>query len=233
MHVLILSLDTSSSSGSLAILRDDFILGVLATSSDEAYSSRLFRHLDFLLRDLALELKDFDLFAVASGPGSFTGLRVGLAAAKAWSEVHRKPVVGVSALEAVASQARSLAATIVSVIDARRGQVYFASYRRAGDHLALDEEERAAAPVEFLDLVRPRVKAGAVEIVTPQPELVRRVLEGTDLAAIPTETVPNFLAPAIGRLGRVRALRGDVSDSLSLEANYVRRCEAEVNWKGP
>ena len=233
MHVLTLSLDTSSASGSLAILRDDFALGVLATSSDEAYSSRLFRHLDFLLRDLALELKDFDLFAVASGPGSFTGLRVGLAAAKAWSEVQRKSVVGVSALEAVASQARSLAPTIVSVIDARRGQVYFAFYRRESGRLVLEGDERAAAPVEFLDLVRPRVKAGAVEIATPQPELVSRILEGSDLAAIPTETVPNFLAPAIGRLGRARSLRGEVSDSLSLEANYVRRCEAEVNWKGP
>ena len=107
MHVLILSLDTSSPAGSLAILRDDLTLGVISTRAEENYSSRIFRHLEFLLSDLTLKLADFDLFAVSAGPGSFTGLRVGLTAAKGWAEVYRKPVVGVSALEAVAFQARS------------------------------------------------------------------------------------------------------------------------------
>src|SRR5271169_662885 len=102
--MLILSLDTSSPSGSVAILRDDLTLGVISTRSEENYSSRMFRHLDFLLADLSLHLHDFDLFSVAAGPGSFTGLRIGLTAAKAWAEVYSKPVVGVSALEAVATQ---------------------------------------------------------------------------------------------------------------------------------
>ena len=77
MHVLILSLDTSSPSGSVAILRDDLTLGVISTRAEENYSSRMFRHLEFLLSDLTLRLQDFDLFAVSAGPGSFTGLRVG------------------------------------------------------------------------------------------------------------------------------------------------------------
>jgi tRNA threonylcarbamoyladenosine biosynthesis protein TsaB len=233
VHVLLLSLDTSSPSGSLAILRDDLLLGLVATTSDEAYSSRLFRHLDFLLGDLALALKDFDLFAVASGPGSFTGLRVGLAAAKAWSEVHGKPVVGVSALEALSEQSRSRSSFIVTAMDARRGQVYFAFHRRKGGAFLLDGEERSAAPAEFLELLHPRAQAGEIEVVTPQPDLLAGILRGTDLATLAVETVSNYLAPAIGRLALARAARGQVSDSLSLEANYVRRCEAEVNWKGP
>lgn len=94
VHVLILSLDTSSLSGSVAILRDDLTLGVISTRADENYSSRMFRHLEFLLSDLSLKLDDFDVFAVSAGPGSFTGLRVGLTAAKGWAEVYRKPVVG-------------------------------------------------------------------------------------------------------------------------------------------
>jgi tRNA threonylcarbamoyladenosine biosynthesis protein TsaB len=106
-HVLTLALDTSSPAGSLAVLRDERVIGTVSTWTDEIYSSRMFRHLDFLLGELSLGLQAFDLFAVAAGPGSFTGLRVGLAAAKGWSEVFRKPIAAVSALEAIAAQSHS------------------------------------------------------------------------------------------------------------------------------
>src|SRR5271168_3537334 len=148
--MLILSLDTSSPSGSVAILRDDLTLGVISTRAEENYSSRIFRHLDFLLSDLTLKLADFDLFAVSAGPGSFTGLRVGLTAAKGWAEVYRKPVVGVSALEAVAFQARS-GAVLIPALDARRGQIYFGVYRAAAAGLALDGEEFVVTPEEFTE----------------------------------------------------------------------------------
>src|ERR1700722_10475323 len=105
--VLILALDTSSPAGSVGVLRDDKVVGVVSTWVDEIYSSRMFRHLDFILRELALGLDQIDVFAVAAGPGSFTGLRVGLAAIKGWAEVHAKPIAAVSALGAVAVQARS------------------------------------------------------------------------------------------------------------------------------
>ena len=74
--VLILALDTSSPTGSLAVLRDENVIGVVSTLAEETYSSRMFRHLEFLLQELSLKLDQFDLFAVAAGPGSFTGLRV-------------------------------------------------------------------------------------------------------------------------------------------------------------
>ena len=151
MHVLILSLDTSSPSGSVAILRDDLTLGVISTRAEENYSSRIFRHLEFLLGDLTLRLEQFGLFAVSAGPGSFTGLRVGLTAAKGWAEVYRKPVVGVSALEAVAVQALSSGAVLIPALDARRGQIYFGVYRSAAAGLALDGEEFVVTPEEFAE----------------------------------------------------------------------------------
>src|ERR1700689_5881079 len=97
----------------------------------------MFRHLEFLLSDLSLKLDQFDVFAVSAGPGSFTGLRVGLTAAKGWAEVYRKPVVGVSALEAVAVQARGGNTVLVPALDARRGQIYFGVYRTTAEGLAL------------------------------------------------------------------------------------------------
>src|SRR6202167_2397530 len=128
--VLILALDTSSPTGSLAVLRDENVIGVVSTLAEETYSSRMFRHLEFLLQELSLKLDQFDLFAVAAGPGSFTGLRVGLAAAKGWAEVYQKPVVGISVLEAIAAQSHSNASVVVPVLDAHRGQVYFGVYRQ-------------------------------------------------------------------------------------------------------
>ena len=121
--MLILALDTSSTAGSLAVLRDEKLVGLVSTLGAETYSSRMFRHLEFLLQELSLRLEQFDLFAVSAGPGSFTGLRVGLVAAKGWAEVYNKPVVGVSVLEAIAAQSNSTAAVLAPAFDARRGEV--------------------------------------------------------------------------------------------------------------
>jgi tRNA threonylcarbamoyl adenosine modification protein YeaZ len=243
--VLILSLDTSSLSGSVAILRDDLTLGVISTRADENYSSRMFRHLEFLLSDLSLKLDDFDVFAVSAGPGSFTGLRVGLTAAKGWAEVYRKPVVGVSALAAVAFQAAGGSAVLVPALDARRGQVYFGVYQTTAKGLALDGEEFVVTPEEFAEklgaLAHSRdggpdggKSGGVFTIVTPDAsvaELVSRLTPqfSTEFAGL--DIVSSVLAPSIGRIAHARALRGDVSDALTLDANYVRRTDAEMKWK--
>jgi tRNA threonylcarbamoyladenosine biosynthesis protein TsaB len=245
VHVLILSLDTSSLSGSVAILRDDLTLGVISTRADENYSSRMFRHLEFLLSDLSLKLDDFDVFAVSAGPGSFTGLRVGLTAAKGWAEVYRKPVVGVSALAAVAFQAAGGSAVLVPALDARRGQVYFGVYQTTAKGLALDGEEFVVTPEEFAEklgaLAHSRdggpdggKSGGVFTIVTPDAsvaELVSRLTPQFSTEFAGPDIVSSVLAPSIGRIAHARALRGDVSDALTLDANYVRRTDAEMKWK--
>ncbi len=256
MHVLILSLDTSSPSGSVAILRDELTLGVISTRADENYSSRIFRHLEFLLSDLSLKLQDFDVFAVSAGPGSFTGLRVGLTAAKGWAEVYRKPVVGVSALAAVAFQARGDNMVLVPALDARRGQIYFGVYRRAASGLTLDGEEFVVTPEEFAEKLSTLAHIGGgysgaddghraaggtqmavnrgFSIVTPDAsvvELVSRLTTQFSAEFTGLDIVSSVLAPSIGRIAHGRARRGDVSDALTLDANYVRRTDAEMKWK--
>src|SRR5580693_10351831 len=171
VHVLVLALDTSSPSGSLAVLRDEKVVGVVSTATAEVYSSRMFRELDFLLGELSLRMEEFELFAVAAGPGSFTGLRVGLTAVKGWAEVYRKPIAAISSLEAVAAQAHSQRPVLVPVLDARRGQVYFGFYRRTGsspgNQLTLDGEGCAMAPDECLDTIEARAGKSEFAIVTP------------------------------------------------------------------
>ncbi len=231
--MLILALDTSSPAGSLAILRDGKVIGVVSTWAEETYSARMFRHLDFLLRELSLDLKQFELFAVAAGPGSFTGLRVGLTAVKGWAEVYKKPAVGVSGLEAIAAQSHSAAPLLIPVLDARRGQIYFGFYRRGGNGLALEGEECVMTPDEFLEMLRSRAADTDFTIVTPEPEIISRQMSQIEKRTPSVEQVSSVLAPLIGRLGYQRAQRGQVSDALSLDANYIRRTDAELHWKVP
>jgi tRNA threonylcarbamoyladenosine biosynthesis protein TsaB len=234
--VLILALDTSSPSGSLAVLRDEKVIGVVSTANREVYSSRMFRELDSLLAQLALRMEHFELFAVAAGPGSFTGLRLGLTAVKGWAEVYKRPIAAVSALEAVAVQASSEAQIVVPVLDARRGQVYFGLYRRisggpAKGQLVLDGEEYVMTVAELFASVCTRISGVPFTIVTPAPELLSAsgVAGAADNFAV--ETASSVLAPFIGQLGLQRAHRGALVDALTLDANYVRRSDAELHWK--
>jgi tRNA threonylcarbamoyladenosine biosynthesis protein TsaB len=240
-RVLILALDTSSPTGSLAVLQDSKVIGTVSTWSDEVYSSRMFRHLDFLLGELSLNLREFGLFAVTVGPGSFTGLRVGLAAVKGWAEVYGKPIAAISGLEAIAAQSRSPNSLLIAATDARRGQIYCGRYRRtqAQSHegLALDGEERVMDPEEFAGALAGIADNSPCTVVTPVPELVSTILSDhkTLLAAREPriDEVSPILAPHVGRLGYVRAQCGGLEDALTLAASYIRRTDAELKWKAP
>jgi len=196
-HVLVLSLDTGSPSGSIAAMSDEKIIGVVSTTSDETYSSRMFRQLEFLLAELGVAQSEFDLYAVNSGPGSFTGLRVGITAAKGWAEVHGKPVVAVSGLEAVASQC-DFGEVVVPVIDARRGQVYFGFYRREIGRLVREGDERVATPEEFVAALMQHPQRARSALVTSDRSLVR-VAAVSPTGMLVYHQVSSVLAPVIAR----------------------------------
>jgi len=241
--VLILALDTSSPSGSIAILRDDKIIATTSAWTGEIYSSRIFRQLESLMDGLSLAFADLDLLAVVAGPGSFTGLRVGLAAVKAWSEVYRKPIAAVSALEAVAAQSISRASILVPVLDARRAQIYYGIYKRAAvapDASVLEPEgdELVSTPDEFFERLASRKDLSAMAIVTPVPELLTSALSRYETSQprftrFCIEQASPILAPHVARLGALHAQQGRLVDSLTLDANYIRRSDAELHWKAP
>jgi tRNA threonylcarbamoyl adenosine modification protein YeaZ len=273
--VLILAFDTSTPTGSIAVLRDRNVLGEIINASKEPYSITFFNDLDKLLLQLDLALQQFDLFAVGAGPGSFTGVRTGLTTAKAWSEIYGKPIAPVSCLAALASKLersrfRSPEALIAAVADARRGQIFGCVYRFVE---ACATAPPALAPVtptlvsvidevvlsadEFIEIVTGLVRrvpaspnssndgpgpgpsgpfgtSGPLPIfVSASPDVIRPALEHSTLSGAPVEQVSGALAAQIGELGYFKAVRGDVVDALALEANYIRRPDAERNWKGP
>lgn len=230
--MLTLSVDTSSRTGSLAVLRDSAILGVVSTSSDEAYSSRMFRQLEFLLGELGLGLPRVDLYAVLVGPGSFTGLRVGLTAVKGWAEVYNRPIAPISGLEAVAAEAPVIKGMVTPVLDARRGQVFGALYAKVGDRMSLRLPECVCSPAEFLQRLAERVSPGDVVFASTSPEFVRETVTKSSFALNEVAGVSPVLAPVVGRLGIERAARGELSTALELDAAYIRRSDAELLWKG-
>jgi tRNA threonylcarbamoyladenosine biosynthesis protein TsaB len=242
--MLILAVDTSSRMGSVAILRDNEVVAEVSGYEDTPYSNRLFRDIEVLRDRAKFRLEDVDAFAVATGPGSFTGLRVGLTAAKAWAEVHRKPIAAVSSLHAIAAESQTAGTAsitncpihtrlIATFLDARRGQVFGAIYRRAAESeagLILESDESILSPDEFLEMVK-RTSPTGVKFVTSTPDAlpVARIREAFPGAQV--VSVSAALAPAIGRLGFELARQGGLVDSIRVDANYVRRSDAEGAWK--
>ena len=234
--MLLLAVDTSTRAGSVAVLRDGVLLGVRESRSTQPHASGLFVDLQGLLDELRIPIATFDLFAVAAGPGSFTGLRIGLTAVKAWSEAFGRPAVSVSSLEAIGVQIRDLPAggALAAVQDARRGQVFGRVYECTGTmlgSLAPLGEEVLLPAAEFVDMVPGQVGARETIFVSPAVEPIRSALQGSTLSRSRVEVVSAVLAPFIGEIGYARALRGQVTDALHLDANYVRRTDAEVKWK--
>lgn len=236
--MLLLAVDTATPAGSLAVLSDGQLAGVISTASDEPYSSRLFRQLEILLSELQLQTQNFDLFAVAAGPGSFTGLRVGLTAVKAWAEVFSKPVIAISGLEAIAAQAQphSENGLIAPVLDARRGQIYAALFRRAAQ-LVQEEPDQVCTIEEFLAQLAQRKQNEEIVFVSPAPAILRELLTKRDANRLSAsisdvaQSASPLLAPIIGKLALERAARGEFTDALHLDANYIRRSDAELLWK--
>lgn len=216
MSARLLALDTTGEYGSIALVDQRGIAEEVALYSAEGFAHILFGQIGSLLARNGLSLSDIDVFASASGPGSFTGVRVGLAAAKGLAEAAGRRVVAVSNLQALAwFGTRPLRAT---VMDARRGQVYGAVY------------DAALEPV-------------CGEVVMSFPQWLQTIPEG-DLEFItygfpmagvkaPVIEVAPALAGVIGQIAMIRFERGLAQDPAEVDANYVRGSDAELLWKEP
>jgi tRNA threonylcarbamoyladenosine biosynthesis protein TsaB len=233
----ILAIDTSDARGSVAVRSNGQSTQVLQHQSTEDYSSWLLPAVDTVLSNIGGSLANANLLAVSTGPGSFTGLRVGLTAVKAWAEVYGVSVVGISRLEAMASRITN-DGIVASCYDAQRGHVFGGIYERTGSSLTLVEKEMVTSPEEFLALVANVAGTRSTKsvswisldptLISSLPEWKRR--QDTDDAMLLCQ--PD-LARSILELGAQRAAAKSFSDPLLLDANYVRRSDAEIFWKDP
>jgi tRNA threonylcarbamoyladenosine biosynthesis protein TsaB len=231
--VLLLALDTCDSRGSVALLRGGQVLEVLAHETAEEYSSWLPRAVGRVLKAAGQSMEKVEAYAVASGPGSFTGLRVGLTTVKAWSEVFGHPIAEVSRLEAVASQTEEGARVVAAFVDAHREQVFGALYRQIDGRLERVEDEMVVAPGKFVEWVGERSGGERVAWVSPDAEHLtsHENWRAREKAGETVEKVSAVFAPVIGKIGYQKLLENRTADALTLDANYLRRPDAELLWK--
>ena len=232
--MIVLSIDTCDSRGSIALVRDGVVVGSALHDTTEEYSSWLLPNVGKVLRGAGLRMTGIDAFAVASGPGSFTGVRVGLTTAKAWGEVYGKPIVPVSRLKAIAVEAWGDPKYVAAWFDAHRGQVFGAVYQAKGSELVRVGDEMVIAPQQFVDTVTDLTGGNKVTWASPDPgglfddaDVKKRASLGEEF-----EFVPGMLAGPIGALAVAELAAGRFTDPLGLDANYVRRSDAEIFWKG-
>jgi tRNA threonylcarbamoyladenosine biosynthesis protein TsaB len=231
--VLILALDTTTRGGSVAVTRDDRLLALVEGDGSRTHGERLPGEIAQALEIAAVAGGDLDLLVVGIGPGAFTGLRIGLATVQGLAMVWGVPVLGVSALDALADASRASmgqARTLAAWMDAQRGEVFSARYvldRPQAD--VMWEAESApfvARPAELLPQLiaddRPVVFAGdgavryRADIEAWAPGRPRVVLD-----------VP-LLAPAMARIGRHLRSRGGGGLPHALQPLYVRRPDVEL-----
>jgi tRNA threonylcarbamoyladenosine biosynthesis protein TsaB len=228
--VLLLSIDTCDARGSVAVLRDRDILQTEAHDSVEDYSSWLLPAVDRVLSACGLALSEVDAFVAASGPGSFTGLRVGLTTVKAWAEVFGKPVAGVSRLQGLGFQYAGDAHRVAAFIDARRGQLFGALFGRVNGTLICLGDQMVIDPARFVQYVAASASGQRVAWVSLDADLIVDTPQWRERAALgeQIQSVTPVLAPTIGLLGFDALTEGRAVDVLALDANYVRRSDAEI-----
>src|SRR6266404_4909544 len=222
--------DTADARGSVAVFENDKSIRVESHSTDEDYSSWLLPAVHRVLVASGLTLSQLDGYAVCAGPGSFTGLRVGLTTVKAWAEIYGKPIAAVSRLQALAvNDSRTDQPLVASYIDARREQAFAALHAVVGDGLEPIGEASVISLSDFVAKVKEEAKGKSVRWVTPDPKMLESLPEWPSVAAS-GHTVELAQPPFASRLGFLayRKFRsGDTTDALSLDANYVRRSDAE------
>jgi len=232
--VLILALDTSDARGGVALLRDTALLHTEPHATDEDYSSWLLPAVARTLATANLNMRDVDLYAVAAGPGSFTGVRVGLTTVKAWSEVYARPIAAVSRLEALAAEGTASAPYVAAFFDARRDQIFAALYRRQGETLERIDEEMVIAPDKFLDWCIVEAGSAHIDWVSTDPRCLTQTQPWSSRLVLheSVQQVSPLLAPRIGHIGYRLAQRNQLTDALTLDANYVRRSDVELFGRG-
>lgn len=205
---MIVAIDTTHDVGSVALIDQGVVIDERSLASTDGFAHKVFFELEVMLREHEVDWSDLDALAAANGPGSFTGVRVGLTAVKGLAEAAGKPVFGVSKLEALQRFGKSEKAA--AFYDARRGEVF------------AREADGVEIAAKFADWVG---------TIAEDVELVSFDFAGYDAGGHVATLAPREIAGKVGLIAWERYVAGERPDPAVLDANYLRRSDAEVNWK--
>ena len=224
--MLILGIDTATERVSVSIGGHEGVLGLFEVTRRRRHAETLVPAVEFLLRQANIEIEEISVVAVDVGPGLFTGMRVGLAAAKSFAQALRLPMIGISSLDLLAFPNRLTDRVVVPVIDARKGEVFWAMYRPVPGGVQ-KVAEPTVGPVDELiaDLL---ARSQDVLCVGDGAHRYREeILEGFH-CEIGTDAHPSA-APLV-QLAHAQALREEWVNPWEIEPVYLRAPDAQINW---
>lgn len=223
----VLGIDTSTMTGGVALLRDSQLVGESVLNIRTTHSERLLPALEELLTHSGIEVQQIGLVSAVTGPGSFTGLRIGVATAKGLSYTMGIPSVGVTTLEGYGWQFKFFPGMVLALVDARRGTVFWQAFREGvplGEPSYGPWQDVCAWCTQRADQQLLFVGDGAVNY---SGEMRSSVPKGIWPSAAQSLLRPS----AAAELGYERFLRGEMSDAFSLNPTYMRQTEAERKWQ--
>jgi tRNA threonylcarbamoyladenosine biosynthesis protein TsaB len=221
----ILGLDTSTMMATCAVINEERLLGEYSLNQDMSHSEKLVPMIKEILDGLNMKIGDIDLYGVAIGPGSFTGLRIGAATMKAFAHVFNKPMVGVSTLEALAYNLPHNE-IVVPMIDARRNRVYTAIYSWEDGML---KEVMAPDVLPMEDLIKRLMDFDELVVNGNGTLIHRELLEKSLGKRVRFATMGQNMcrAASICELARIKYDGGQVDDYFTLAPEYLRESQAQ------
>ena len=229
--MIILALDTSSMVATVALMDEEKLIGEYSINHKRTHSQKLMPMIDALLKDCEMKIQDVDYVAVAEGPGSFTGLRIGVATAKGLAHALDIPVVGVSTLDALAFNIPFCHGLVCPILDARRGQVYTAVYKWDQEALHQVEGSMAITIDDLIEKLRSRPEkiiflgdGISSNIDTLKEKLGERVVVSPQSIRMPK-------AASIAQLALHRIQNKEVENFYALTPQYLRKSEAERQYE--
>ena len=226
----ILAIDTATQVSSVAVASVDKLAAELTMQAKLTHSETLMPHIKEVLRMANVRKENLEGIAVSIGPGSFTGLRIGLAAAKAMAYALNLPIVGVSTLKALAFHYPVPGIRIVSLLDAQKGNAYRESYEWEHGEL------RIVNPVEVLPIaeILAECAESGREVVVLGDIAARRIRGKVDLPSNVSVAPAHLVMPrsaCVAMLGLQEFAAGHADNVMNMEPVYIRRSEAEVLWE--
>jgi len=227
MGEVLLTLDTSTQAGSVAVSRGETLLGEILLNVKSTHTDRLLLTIRQLLADTGLRLEELDALAVVLGPGSFTGLRVGVATVKGLAMAAGKPVVGVSTLQTLAMQAPFSSHPLCVLLDARKKEVYAGLYHWEGGRPVPVRPEVVSEPEELLEAIEGETLFAGDGSVAYRTLISRRL--GSRAHFVPWPLHPPR-ASAAAALALAALRQGETIPLPQLAPRYIRPSEAEIMW---
>lgn len=229
--MIILSIDSATPVAGVAVIDENKILGENFLNTGNTHSEKLLPLIEHTLEGLKMDIHDIDGIAVSIGPGSFTGLRIGLATAKALAQVTGIKLIAIPTLDALAQNLAGLSGYICPILDARKKEVYTALYRSDSGELQRLNDYRAITPIELCKELKER---GEPVTFLGDGVFVYRKIITEELGELAHYApIHNMLprASALAMLGLRDLQIGRVEDLFSLKPFYLRKSEAEINWE--